>query len=400
MTDLDTTAAAGGESPRHDLSRLKIDRTRRTPSSHWPILLLLILVVSYIAWKEIPSRVPSQDPEVITSRVQRRGGASDRTGVASNGYIVPRRRASLSTDIPGRLIEMNVEEGTRVQRGDVVARLDSRELQASLARLEADRDGGLAEEERARLALERQQSLSSTDDLSRSELDTAQATARAASARVASLSASISEIEARIDKSTVYAPFSGVVVEKNAEVGEVVSSIGGGANARGSVATLVDFDTLEVQIELAQTTLDAARIGAPVLIYLDAYPDQGYRGRIRQVWPTANRSKATVELRAEFIDRDEKLIPELGVRVVFVPESEANPTPPQVLLPKKALLQSESPTVLVVRNGIIEVRAITLRDDLGDDLIEVGSGLIGGETVVIDPDPALKSGDRVQVRRP
>jgi RND family efflux transporter MFP subunit len=295
---------------------------------------------------------------------------------------------------------MNVEEGTRVQRGDVVARLDSRELQASLARLEAERDGGLAEEERARLALERQQSLSSTDDLSRSELDTARATARAASARVASLEASISEIETRIDKSTVYAPFSGVVVEKNAEVGEVVSSIGGGANARGSVATLVDFDTLEVQIELAQTTLDAARIGAPVLIYLDAYPQQGYRGRIRQVWPTANRSKATVELRAEFIDRDEKLIPELGVRVVFVPESEANPTPPQVLLPKKALLQSESPTVMVVRNGIIEVRTITLRDDLGDDLIEVGSGLIGGETVVIDPDPTLKSGDRVQVRRP
>jgi multidrug efflux pump subunit AcrA (membrane-fusion protein) len=133
---------------------------------------------------------------------------------------------------------------------------------------------------------------------------------------------------------------------------------------------------------------------------VDAYPEQGYRGRIRQVWPTANRSKATVELRAEFIDRDEKLIPELGVRVVFVPESEANPTPPQVLLSKKALLLSESPTVLVVRNGIIEVRAITLRDDLGDDLIEVGSGLIGGETVVIDPDPTLKSGDRVQVRRP
>jgi multidrug efflux pump subunit AcrA (membrane-fusion protein) len=160
------------------------------------------------------------------------------------------------------------------------------------------------------------------------------------------------------------------------------------------------FPTRRSSDLLAQTTLDAARIGAPVLIYLDAYPEQGYRGRIRQVWPTANRSKATVELRAEFIDRDEKLIPELGVRVVFVPESEANPTPPQVLLPKKALLQSESPTVMVVRNGIIEVRTITLRDDLGDDLIEVGSGLIGGETVVIDPDPTLKSGDRVQVRRP
>ncbi|MDE0959522.1 MAG: efflux RND transporter periplasmic adaptor subunit [Planctomycetota bacterium] len=400
MTNPDTTPASDGGSPRHDLSQLKIDRTPPTSNSRWPILLLLMLVVGYIAWKEIPSSVQSQDPEVITGRVQRRGGASDRTGVASNGYIVPRRRASLSTDIPGRLIELNVEEGTRVERGDVVARLDSRELQASRARLQADRDGSLAEAERARLALERQQSLSSTDDLSRSELDTARATSLAATARVASLNASIEEVEARIDKSTVYAPFSGIVVEKNAEVGEVVASTGGGVNVRGSVATLVDFETLEVQIELAQTTLEAARTGAPVLIYLDAYPDKGYRGRIRQIWPTANRSKATVELRAEFIDRDEKLLPELGVRVVFVPESEANPTPPQVLLPIRALLATEQPQVLVVRNGIIEMRAITLRDDVGDGFIEVGSGLIGGETVVLDPDPALRSGDRIQVRSP
>jgi multidrug efflux pump subunit AcrA (membrane-fusion protein) len=191
-----------------------------------------------------------------------------------------------------------------------------------------------------------------------------------------------------------------VVTEKNAEVGEIVSSIATGANARGSVATLVDFETLEVQIELAQTTLDVARAGAPVLIYLDAYPDEGYRGRIRQVWPTANRAKATVEVRAEFLDRDERLLPELGVRVVFVPESEANPTPPAVLLPRRALLAREQPTVMVVRDGVIELRTVTLRDTVGDDLIEIGSGLIGGETVVLDADPTLADGDRVRLRKP
>ena len=131
----------------------------------------------------------------------------------------------------------------------------------------------------------------------------------------------------------------------------------------------------------------------------DAYPEEGYRGRIRQIWPTANRAKATVELRAEFIDRDDRLLPQLGVRVVFVPESEANPTPPQVLVPRRALLATEQPTVFVVRDGMLEVRTITLRDDVGDDLIEVGSGLIGGERVVVDPDQTLRAGDRVQVKR-
>ncbi len=400
MTKSDAGNSAGDSPEKHDLSRLKIDRDSRPSPARWPLILLLVLISSYIGWKELPALFEPQDPEVTTARVQRRGGASTRTGVASNGYIVPRRRAALSTDVPGRLIEVNVEEGSRVERGDIVARLDSRELQASLERLRADREGARAEQERAELAQDRQETLSRNDDSSISDLDSARATARAAKARVDALSASIQEIEARIDKSTVYAPFSGVVTEKNAEVGEVVSSIGGGANSRGSVATLVDFDTLEVQIELAQTTLEAARTGAPVLIYLDAYPDEGYRGRIRQIWPTANRSKATVELRAEFIDKDERLLPQLGVRVVFVPESEANPTPPQVLVPRQALLvvASGQPTVFVVRDGRLERRPITLRDDVGDGLIEVGSGLIGGETVVIDPDPTLSGGDRVQIK--
>ncbi|NCF56396.1 MAG: efflux RND transporter periplasmic adaptor subunit, partial [Planctomycetia bacterium] len=201
----------------------------------------------------------------------------------------------------------------------------------------------------------------------------------------------------RLDKSTVYAPFSGVVVQKNAEVGEVVVASGGGTNARGSVATLVDFDTLEVQIELSQTALEAARVGAPLLIYLDAYPEEGYRGQVRQVWPTASRAKATVELRAEFLERDERLLPELGVRVVFVSEEESNPTPPMVLLPKSALIQGSEPAVFIIQDGLLEKRPLTLRDDFDDSLIEVGSGLIGGETVVMNPDPGLKAGDSVKI---
>ncbi|NCG13629.1 MAG: efflux RND transporter periplasmic adaptor subunit [Planctomycetia bacterium] len=379
-----------------DLSRLKIDRTPKVSSSKWPLILFIILA-SYIAWKEIPQFQTSDDTVVQSVRVQRRGGAKARTGTAANGYIVPRRRAALSTDIPGRLVELNVEEGSRVSEGDVVARLDSRELEAGQKRLQAEIKSAKAIEKQTRLALERQQKLAKTEDVSASALESAEASFEGAAARVQSLEASLMEVMVRLDKSTVYAPFSGVVVQKNAEVGEVVVASGGGTNARGSVATLVDFDTLEVQIELSQTALEAARVGAPLLIYLDAYPEEGYRGQVRQVWPTASRAKATVELRAEFLERDERLLPELGVRVVFVSEEESNPTPPMVLLPKSALIQGSEPAVFIIQDGLLEKRPLTLRDDFDDSLIEVGSGLIGGETVVMNPDPGLKAGDSVKI---
>ncbi|MGB1396231.1 MAG: efflux RND transporter periplasmic adaptor subunit [Planctomycetota bacterium] len=380
-----------------DLNRLRIDRTPAAKSSRGPFLLILLVLISYIGWKEWPSVTEDSQAQVESARVQRRGGAKARVGTAANGYIVARRRAALSTDIPGRLVELNVEEGSRVDQGDVVARLDTRELEAYRDRLQAEIRAAQANEKQTRLAMERQRKLSETEDVPTSALDSAEATHEGATARVQSLQASLAEILVRLDKSTVYAPFSGVIVQKNAEVGEVVVASGGGANARGSVATLVDFDTLEVQIELSQTALVAARVGAPVLIYLDAYPEEGYRGQVRQVWPTASRAKATVELRAEFLERDERLLPELGVRVVFVPEEESNPTPPMVLLPKSALLPGEGNQVFVLVDGFVEKRSLTLRDDFDNALIEVGSGLIGGETVIINPPADLQDGDPVKI---
>ena len=380
-----------------DLNRLRIDRTPTAKSSRGPFMLILLVLISYIGWKEWPSVTEDSQAQYETARVQRRGGAKARAGTAANGYIVARRRAALSTDIPGRLVELNVEEGSRVDQGDVVARLDTRELEAYRDRLQAEIRAAQANEKQTRLAMERQRKLSETEDVPTSALDSAEATHEGAIARVQSLQASLSEILVRLDKPTVYAPFSGVIVQKNAEVGEVVVASGGGANARGSVATLVDFDTLEVQIELSQTALEAARVGAPVLIYLDAYPEEGYRGQVRQVWPTASRAKATVELRAEFLERDERLLPELGVRVVFVPEEESNPTPPMVLLPKSALLPGEGNQVFVLVDGFVEKRSLTLRDDFDNALIEVGSGLIGGETVIVNPPADLQEGDPVKI---
>jgi len=383
-----------------DLGQLRIDRTppAAASGSKRPFLLLLILLVGYIAYKEWPATTDSGRSVRVTT-VLRRGGTPTPSGTAANGYVVARRRAALSTDIPGRLVELNVEEGTRVRRGDVVARLDSREQEALRDRMKADLEASQAEEARARLELERQQRLAASDDTTQSALDAAVAGDRAARARVKSQEAALAEAETRIDRSTVYAPFDGVIVEKNAEVGEVVSTLGSAASTRGAVATIVDFDTLEVQVELAQTSLAVARTGAPLLIYLDAWPQKAYRGRVRQVWPIANRAKATVELRAEFLEKDEKILPELGVRVLFVADDEVNPLPPRVLLARAALILAQEPAVFIVSNGKVSRRSVTLRDDVEDGLVEIGSGLVGGEMVVIEPPVDLADGDSVEIRR-
>ena len=286
-------------------------------------VIVLLLLLGYIAWNEFGrgSTGPAL-PEVTVSRVSRVGGALPRSGISANGYVVARVRAALSTDIPGRLVELRVEEGSRVQKGELVARLDTRELEAGRDRAAAELRQAEASTRLAQLELERVTPLVESGDASVSARDQAQADLDIGIARQAGIRATIAEIDVRIDKSSVFAPFDGIVVEKNAEVGEVVSSVSSGANSRGAVVTLVDFNSLEVQIELAQTSLSAAQIGAPVRIELDAYKDRSYTGRVRQIWPTADRQKATVELRAEFLERDERILPELGVRVTFVGEEE------------------------------------------------------------------------------
>ena len=193
------------DSPKEkpDLKKLRIDRTPAARSSRGPFLLILLLLVSYIGWKEWPSVAEDSTTQVETARVQRRGGAKARTGTAANGYIVARRRAALSTDIPGRLVELNVEEGSRVDQGDVVARLDTRELEAYRDRLQAEIRAAQATEKQSRLAVERQRKLSETEDVPASTLESAEATYEGSVARVQSLQASLAEILVRLDKSTV-----------------------------------------------------------------------------------------------------------------------------------------------------------------------------------------------------
>ncbi len=426
-----------------DLSRVKIDRSaapaRRAGVLPW---LLLVVVIAGGAWLGLARgwfSASDSGPWVELGRVQRIGGAAAQSGVAANGYVVARKQAALSTDIQGRLVELPVEEGTRVRAGDLVARLDTTQYEAALARsrhaeavsaadvqraeqelLRATAEVARVHAERtwAQIEYDRLLSLVESGDERKSALENAAATldqakaseaaakagAHGQEAAVVAAKASFDtalaasyEVEVLIEKSSVRAPFDGVITRKNAEIGEVVSAIGAtGPNARGAVATLVDFSTLEVQVELAQTSLGAARADASVLIYLDAFPEQAYRGKVRQIWPTADRVKATVELRCEFLDRDDRILPEMGVRVVFVAMEAGPENPVQVLVPTRAIARGSESAVFLFESGYAIRRTVQLAEERADGLTLVASGLKGSELVILDPSPSLQDGAAVQ----
>jgi RND family efflux transporter MFP subunit len=417
-------------------------------------------------------------PEVSVMRVVKTSPAvaASEGSTSANGYIVAKTRAALSADTPGRIVQMNVQEGSVVKKGDVVARLYSDEYAAFLRRAEAEyvlSQAGLersaaerkvAEDDLARLlslrgaaeadvtaqkedhslaeldfqrasklledgvgTVERRDAtksrLASTDaqvTAAESRLDTAaKAIAQAQSqiavsivaekearARVDATKAARDQAQATLDKTEVRAPFDGIVVLKDAEVGEVVSpNVVGGTSARGSVVTMVDFASLEVQAEVPETNLPAVVVGRGARIYLDAYPDRAYPGRVDRIWPTANRTKATVEVRVAFLERDDRLRPEMGVRLVFEAEGapkpstpDAAPAEPAVLIPADAVVKvSGESGVFVLERDRVSFRKLSLGSERAGRKV-VLSGLAEGDTIVLAPPDRLEGGDRVRVR--
>lgn len=311
--------------------------------------------------------------------------ARRRVDVARAEATVAEREAELAFAIEDEeRFEELVKSGVADERRGGEVRRDRR---AAGAR----REGAVAELSSARAAVRTAEAV----------VAVARKAAAEADARVASAAAGVIEAEAALEKTYVRAPFDGVVVLKEAEVGEVVSpNSQGGSNARGSVATMVDFASLEVQAEVPETTLAAVREGAPARIYLDAFPGEPYTGRIDRIWPTADRQKATVEVRVAFDEPDGRLRPDMGVRVVFLDEGvevEAADEEPVLLVPVEAVVRVGGRSgVFALERGHVRFQAIETGDTHGNRQV-VLAGLTGDERVVLAPPAGLTDGDRVRI---
>lgn len=371
--------------------------------------LAVVALVAAVLWL-----VRDRPLEVGVTTVAVRGGPAGTSGLTANGYVVARTKASVSSKLAGRLASLEVEEGDRVAAGAVIGQLEAAEyealvrqaratvLEAEAARLEAD-----AQRTQTRRDLARARSLAADSLISPQALqdagtaaEVAEARFEAADARLESARQGQAAAEANLENTRIRAPFSGTVLRKDAEVGEVVApSVAGGGLTRGAVVTMADLSTLEVEVDVNEAYIATVAEDGPADIVLDAYPGERFPGHVRQIVPTADRQKATVLVRVAIDSTDPRILPEMGARVVFREEAREGPSEPlpaRVFIPASAARTEGDETVVYLVAGGRARRQVVDAGPVSGDEREVRTGLAGGEILIVEPPSELADGMRVR----
>ncbi|MFQ5703648.1 MAG: efflux RND transporter periplasmic adaptor subunit [Gemmatimonadales bacterium] len=404
--------------PSPDLSRLRIDRDRPSAGSRQALkfsvgLAVVAVVIVGAAFVHLRS---GSGIEVTVSRVELVGnGGSGTVGITANGYVVARTKASISSKIPGRLEYLGVSEGSILKKGDIVARLENRDYAAALAQARAEQlsaEASLREAIAVRDQLRRDVvraddllarnlgSAREAEDL-KAQLAAADARVGVQEARVKGAKAAVAVANANLENTVIRAPFSGTVLRKDAEVGEVVAPAAtGGGLTRGAVVTMADLETLEVEVDVNEAYIAQIHDHQRARIVLDAYPTLAFGGAVRQIVPTADRQKATVQVKVSILDRDPRILPEMGARVEFLETRDSSSNAgasPRIFVPSEVVRNIGGETIVwVVRNGTVS-RTTVEAGPVSGGRREILSGLYGGEQVVLNPPDALQDGVNVHV---
>ncbi|MFZ1054053.1 MAG: efflux RND transporter periplasmic adaptor subunit [Opitutaceae bacterium] len=334
----------------------------------------------------------------------------------SSGYVTARRQATISSKITGKVTEVLVEEGLKVKEGQVLARLDDTNVVASLqlARAQLESARTTQAETQVRLTeaeqdLRRQSELIEKNVVAQVDYDHAKADALAYGARLKQQARDVTVAERtvaiwqqQLDDTVLRAPFDGIVTTKDAQPGEMISPVSaGGGFTRTGICTVVDMESLEIEIDVNEAYINRVEAGQPVVATLDAYPDWRIPCKVIAIIPTADRQKSTVKVRVGFDKLDPRILPEMGVKVAFREPGEAKASPVRsVVVPKAAVRQDAGrDIVIVVRNGRAERRAVTVSNST-DEQVELSAGVAAGERVVIDGPKDLADGANVREEQP
>jgi RND family efflux transporter MFP subunit len=403
---------------KDELAALRIEREPYRPRSgrwvRWVVMLAVIAAAGAGVWWWLTRERPI---DVETAAVTTRAAGTQAAVLNASGYVTARRRATVSSKITGKVVEVNVEEGMAVKEGQVLARLDDVTLRASLALSQA-----LAEAarralreievrlEEAKVQLRRRAQLFKEGIITAAEFDTAEAEVASLEARLAAAREQISVAESQIalvrtnlEDTVIRAPFSGVAISKDAQPGEMVSPVSaGGGFTRTGISTIVDMASLEIEVDVNESYINRVRPGQPVTAVLNAYPEWAIPGRVITTIPAADRQKATVLVRIAFDQLDPRILPDMGVKVTFLREADDTDHGDAVrnvaLVPKGAVsTEGEQTYVFVVQGDVVDRRAVRVGGTDGDRL-EVLAGLQSGERVVVSPPAELTSGAQVTVR--
>jgi RND family efflux transporter MFP subunit len=401
------------------LNQLRIDRNRVEPTSRGPWIVALVVVVALAAggifwW--MSTSVRAFEVSAVSAVAPTAAGGSPETVLQATGYVTARRQATVSAQITGTLFEVLIEEGEHVDAGQVLARLEDTAQQAALAQAKAQlaQVRALVGQNEAQLAqaerdLSRQQDLIERKLVSeqalenaRTQVDSLRAQLNAQRRTIDLAAAQLRSAQVQLDYTTVRAPFAGVIIAKAAQVGEIVSPLSaGGGFTRTGVGTIVDMDSLEIEVDVNESYIIRVTPGAPAEAVLDAYPDWTIPARVIAIIPTADRGKATVKVRVGFEQKDPRILPDMGARVSFMDEPSARPAsvePPKgVLLPTTAIVQREGRSVIFVIDGErAAARPVVPGQSIGD--LRLVEGVANATRVVREPPADMQDGAHVTIK--
>lgn len=390
------------ERPRPDLSSLRIDRDKRYDDrprkKTWAYFVvagvIVVLIISYVAFKE---RV-SPSLKVKATMVTLLSGSDAASSLVATGYVVAQRKAEVASKGTGRLKELDFEEGDTVSAGQVIAVLDNEDIRAGLDQARAAKKQAEVDTLNTGRIYRRQASLLKTGAATDVDAENAEAAYKNALAALDGATAEVRTAEVNLENTYIRAPFKGTVLTKNAEVGEIVAPFASSASSKGSVVTLADMGSLEVEADVSESNINKVKVGQPCDIVLDAYPTVRYPGRVKKIVPTADRSRATVLTRVSFDNLDDKVLPEMSARVNFfidtVPAANASQT---LAVPKDAVTTRDGQTAVFRIDGdYVTLVPIKTGRDLGK-LFEVVGGVKQGDRLVLSPPGKMITGQKVDI---
>jgi HlyD family secretion protein len=401
--------------PDQDLSQLKIDKTSSVyrPAKRKKYLFWGIAVAAAIAlFILLVQGVLSPAIKVETAHVTQMYPSQGFTILNASGYVVAQRKAAVASKITGRLISLSVEEGSKVQEGQVIAKLENEDVLAAQNQAEANLSTARQNLEQvkaelydATLSLNRNKELVGKGFVSQAEYDVSDARYKKAYASVAAAEAEVKASEAAlrgarvaVEYTLIRAPFDAVVLTKNADIGDIVTPIGAAADAKAAVVTIADMNSLQVEVDVSESNLQMVKNGQPCEILLDALPDLRFRGKVHMIVPTADRTKATIMVKVSFLEKDNRVLPEMSAKVAFLsrevkPEEEK---PLTALASSAIVTRGGKSTVFIIRgNKAIESPVIT-GEKIGD-MVEILQGLKPGDTVVLKPIEKMKDGAKIKI---
>jgi RND family efflux transporter MFP subunit len=409
-------------SARPDLGSLRIHDGQRSQSkmgkrilyASIPVLIFAGIVAAAFAFR-------NQKPVVEVAAAVKPDAGGRQALLNASGYITPRRRATIASKITGRVTRVLFDEGTRVSEGQLLATLDDSDARRSLDSAKADRDSAQAaiadfqvQLKYAQIELRRAEQLQKAGVQTQEALDNAMTNVDSLKAKIELAKQQVAASESRIgvaqqavDNCIIRAPFAGIVVSKDAQVGEMVSpNSAGGGFTRTGIATIVDMNSNEIEVDVNESYIARVVPDQQVTATLDAYPDWQIPCKVRTVIPTADRQKATVKVRISFLKLDPRILPDMGVKVAFLDEEKPvakekgkDKGPQAVAFVPKSAVRTDAGTsfVLLVRDGKLERRAVSLGLDRGTE-IAVLSGIAPGDSLVVKGPEGLHDGDKVEIR--